>query len=163
MAQFFNRCVKAGRMILSGIVGLLTGGQPYQADQVLDRKVGQSLSSLPVEILLHIQDHLPLSSAACLILCSRHMMAALGSQSLCSLKADGQARERRLLLITLQKDLPEWLLCYPCSRFHPVKPHEGPRDIWRYDREPTCVQENGVAYLTTDYRIRYQHAQLVMN
>jgi hypothetical protein len=149
-------------MIVSVITRFLTGVYFCQTDPVPNGQPTQSLSLMLTEILLHIRDFLPLSSAACLVLCSRHMLTALGNQSLSSLRADDQLTERRRLLIELQKDLPDWLLCYPCSLFHPVKAHEGPNHIWRYDKEPLCVQENGAVYLTADYRIRYQHVQLLM-
>jgi hypothetical protein len=162
MAQLINHCVAAGHMIVSIIARFLTGVHFCQADPVPNGQPTQSLSSMPTEILLHIRDFLPLSSAACLALCSRHMLTALGNQSLSSLRADDQITERRRLLIALQNDLPDWLLCYPCSLFHPVKAHEGPNHIWRYNKEPPCVQENGAVCLTADYRIRYQHVQLLM-
>jgi hypothetical protein len=163
MAQLINHWSAAGHRMAAAIVRSLSGVRFHQAERAPDRMPRQSLSSLPVEILLHIKDFLPLSSAACLILCSRHMMTALGSRSLYSMRADDQIIERRRFLILLQKDLPDWLLCYPCSLFHPVKVHEGPKDIWRYHKEPPCVQENDAIYVTADYRIRYQHVQLLMN
>lgn len=68
-----------------------------------------------------------------------------------------------LFLTALQNDLPDWLLCHPCSLSHLLKAQERPHDIWRYSEEPLCVQKNGAVYLTADYRTRYQHAQLLMN
>ena len=163
MAQLINHCVALSHKIVSIIARFLTGVHFCQADPVPNSQPRQSLSSMPTEILLHIRDFLPLSSAACLVLCSRHMLTALGNQSLASLRADDQITERRRLLIALQNDLPDWLLCYPCSLFHPVKAYERPDYIWRYNKEPPCVQENGAVYLTADYRIRYQHVQLLMS
>lgn len=66
-------------------------------------------------------------------------------------------------MVVLQKDLPDWLLCYSCSLFHPVKANGGPRDMWHYEDEPTCVQESGYLYPTIDFNPRYQHVQLLMN
>ena len=71
--------------------------------------------------------------------------------------------EKRRFLVALQKDLPDWLLCYPCSVFHPVKLDEGPKDPWLGTEEPSCVQANGVVYLAIRFRIRYHHVQLLMN
>lgn len=162
MAQLINYCAAAGHKIHSTIVRLLTSDQCCQAKPVPSGQPRQSLSSMPTEILLQITDFLPPSSAACLVLCSRHILTALGNQSLSSLRADDQIIERRRFLIALQNDLPDWLLCYPCSLFHPMKAHERPDQIWRHHKEALFVQENGAVYLTTDYGIRYQHVQLFM-
>jgi hypothetical protein len=101
MARIINYCVAADHRIAAGIVRFLAGVRFHQADCVLTRKPSQSLSSLPVEILLHMKDFLPFSSAACLLSCSQDMMTALGSQSLYSMQADDQIIERRRCLIKL--------------------------------------------------------------
>lgn len=155
MARLINHRVSAGHKIATGVLRFLTRVRFHQADYVPDRKLRQSLSSLPVEILLYIKDFLSLSSAVCLILCSRRMMTALGSQSLYDMRANNQIIQRKRFLIELQKDLPDWLLCYPCSTFHPVKAHEGPKTQWPYGNVSLCVEQNGAIYLTPDYRILY--------
>jgi hypothetical protein len=164
MAQLINHCVAAGHRIAISIVRFLTRFALQPGGHVRHRKLRQSpLSSLPAEILLHIKDFLPLSSAACLILCNRQMLMALGSQSWYSLLADDQIIERRRFLVALQKDLPDWLLCYPCSLFHPVEPHKVPKNMWIFDKDLPCMQDNGVIFLTASFGIRYQHVQLLMN
>lgn len=163
MAKLVSLCVAAGHRIALSIVRFLTGFRPDQADRVPGRKPRPELSSLPVEILLHIQDFLPISSAACLNLCSRHLKTVLGSRALDSLRAEDQIPERRGFLMLLQKDLPDWLFCHPCTLLHPVKVLEGPWDRWHYEGEPPCVQLKGCIYLAIDFNIRYQHAQVLMN
>lgn len=132
-------------------------------DRDAHRKARRSLSSLPVEILLHIVDFLPPSSAACLVLCSRDLFTIFGCRFLHSLRAPNAVREKRRFLVALQKDLPDWLLCYPCSVFHPVKADEGPKNPWLDFEGPSCVQANGVVYLALRFRLQYQHAQLLMD
>ena len=167
MTQPTNVYIAAGRRTALGIVRFLTGSRSNQADHVLHRapdyKARREFSSLPVEILLRIRDFLPLSSAACLLVCSRYMVMALGNQCLNSLRAEDQIIERRRFLILLQKDLPDWQLCNRCSLFHPVRASEGPQAGWRYGSEPPCVEENGYIYLTLDFNIRYENVQLLMD
>ena len=76
----------------------------HQTDPIPDREASPGLSDLPVEILLQIRDLLPLSSSACLTLCSRHMIRPLGSHCWSSLRAGDQTMEWRRFLIVLQKD-----------------------------------------------------------
>ena len=164
MLQKINRYVAdAYKIIGASIVNFLAKFRFIHPDRVPDRKRRQSLLSLPVEILQHIRDFLPLSSAASFALCSQTLLKVVGNQSLEPLRADDQTIERRRFLVALQKDLPDWLLCHHCSLFHPVILDEGPEDVWCYEDEPSCVQENGVVYLDVDFRIRYQHARLLMN
>lgn len=120
---------------------------------------GPSLLTLPVKIVQHIRDILPLSSAVCFTISSRHLLGILGSQTLHSLRETGHAWERKCFLVALERDLPGWQLCYPCSVFHPVDPSNGPKSLWLNDRE----QENGIVDFSLRFKVRYQHAQLVMN
>ena len=164
MARLINLCAAAGRRMALGLFRFLSGSLFFhQTDRVPGHEPRRGLSDLPVEILLHIRDFLPLSSSACLILCSRQMMTALGSQCLSSLRARNHTMERRRFLIMLQKDLADWLLCYCCSHFHPVKSLPGLQDHWYYRKEPPCVQENGCLHVVSGFNIRFQHLQLLMN
>jgi hypothetical protein len=141
MARLINLYAAAGCRMALGLFRFLSEFLFfYQTDRVPDHKPRRGLSDLPVEILLHIRDSLPLSSSACLILCSRQMMTAIGSQCLRELRAGNQTMERRRFLIMLQKDLADWLLCYYCSLFHPVKSLPGLKDRWCYYKKPLCMR-----------------------
>lgn len=113
-----------------------------------------------------MKDFLPMSAAGCLALCNHNFFTIIGNptpRSVRLLRTQDHLVEKRRFLASLQKDLPDWLLCYPCAVLHPVKTDESPHDMWRYYKEPLCVQENGVVYLTLEFRIRFHQAQLVMN
>lgn len=126
-------------------------------------KPGLLLLMLPVEILQHIHDLLPLSAAVSLSLSSRKMLSLLGSKSLHSLRAEDQITEKKRFLLALEKDLPGWQLCHPCSLFHPLDPNSQPGSMWCYSREPQCVQASGMIHFDITFRLRYQHAQVLMN
>ena len=121
------------------------------------------LSMLPSEILQHISGFLPVSSAVSFVLCSRRFLWLLGDQALHCLRSAGQAPERKLFLTLLEKDISDWSFCHCCTLFHPVAQDDGPEKGWRYFDEPECVRRSGVVHLTMGFRIRYQHAQLLMN
>lgn len=190
MAPVVDDCVAAGYKTVSVIARFLTGtyytqpdparnGQPKlrgpdpvpngetklcQPNSIPNGQPKQSLSSMPTKILQHIRDLLPLSSAACFVLCNRQMLTALGDQPLASLRTKNQITERRRFLLTMQKDLPGWLLCYHCSLFHPVKADDlVTRRVWHFSEEPPCVYEAGAVDLPYAYLLRYQLAQLLMN
>ena len=129
--------------------------------QVLEQSL--ELSMLPSEILQYISDFLPVSSAVSFTLCSRRLLWLLGDRALRCLRSADQAPERKLFLTQLEKDLSDWLLCHHCTLFHPIAQDDGLGSIRCYFDEPECVQASGVVYITTGYRLRYQHAQLLMN
>ena len=122
-----------------------------------------SLLTLPVEILQYIRDLLPLDSAACFIICNRSLLRILGSKTLHFLKEEDHVWERRRFLIMLEKELPDWQLCHPCSRFHPVDMNSRPQSLWGEDDEPKCVQLSGYANIDAFFKVRFQHVQLIMN
>ena len=128
-----------------------------------DHDNGPSLLTLPVEILQYIRDLLPLNSAACFIISNRKLLRILGSKTLHSLKEKDHVWERKGFLMTLEKDLPDWQLCHPCSLFHPLDLNNGPKSVWWHDDEPNCVQLNGHVYIDAMFKVRYQHVQLIMN
>ena len=126
-------------------------------------KQSLKLSMLPSEILQHISGFLPPSSAVCLAICSRRVLWLLGDQALRCLRCVDQVPERKVFLTLLEKDLSDWLLCRHCILFHPVVQDDGPGNLWRYYDEPKCVQMSGISYITLEFRIQFQHAQLLMN
>ena len=65
--------------------------------------------------------------------------------------------------MALERDLPDWQLCYPCSLFHPVDPSKGPKSPWLSQDEPGCVQISGMMFLDSCFKLRYHHEQLTMN
>lgn len=122
-----------------------------------------SLHVLPVEILQYISTaFLPSDAAASLALCSRSMLRILGSQVLHSLRLKCHAVEQVRFLENLEKDLPDWLLCHYCSAFHPVDQNGDPSQCWRGSEEKVCVRVNGLVSIGCDFRLRYEHAQLIM-
>ena len=124
---------------------------------------GPSLLNLPVEILQYIRDLLPLNSAACFIISNKDLLRILGSKTLHSLKEEDHASERKLFLMTLEKELPDWQLCHPCSLFHPIDQNSCPKSVWQRFQEPKCVQLNGHVRIDAIFKVRFQHVQLIMN
>ena len=90
------------------------------------------------------------------------MLNILGSQTLRSVPVGSLAVERIRFLEFLGKDLPGWLLCYRCSKFHPVDHNGGPHQPWHPFTEKKCVQLNGVVSIGYEYLIRFEYAQLLM-
>ncbi|KAI4097716.1 MAG: hypothetical protein LQ339_006695, partial [Xanthoria mediterranea] len=117
---------------------------------------------LPVEIIQMIQDLLPLASTVSLALTRRGMRKILGDKPLRSINLPANVDQRKDFLLSLQKDLSDWQFCHPCSVFHPLQKEVDARTIWRHDK-PDCVQISGRVSFLPNFRIRYQHAQLVMH
>ena len=124
---------------------------------------GAQLFTLPPEILQHISNFLPLNSVVSLLLCTRKYLWLLGDQALHSLRSAHQIPERKLFLTLLEKDLPDWLLCHHCTLFHPVPQDDGHGKVRYYYKEPDYVRASGLVYITIEFNIRYEHAQLLMN
>ncbi len=61
-----------------------------------------------------------------------------------------------------EKDLPDWLLCRYCSKFHPVDQNGYPRQRWHSFSEKKWVRVNGVVSIRYEYHVRYEYAQLLM-
>lgn len=116
-------------------------------------------STLPTEIIEHISGFLPMCSVAALSLCSRRLFWLFGGPAFRSM---GRAEKFRFLVL-LEKDYPGWLLCHHCHLFHPIAEDDGPWNTWWSSREPACVRANGVVWITLGYRLRFHHAQLLMN
>lgn len=125
-----------------------------------------SLPMLPVEIIQFIRDLLlesSLSSAVSFAITSRTLLRILGNECLHSLRSKDQVAEKKVFLLLMEKDLPNWQLCHPCSLFHPVNEGIGPESKWRSREEASCVQKSGVIFCTKRFRVRYKDAQLLMN
>lgn len=138
-----------------------------------------SLSSLPVELLLHITTFLDPVSSACLALTNRGAYWHLSETYLTFLRA-GRSRSRSTYLRLLEKDpvfgRHLWY-CHVCRSLHPFGAHWSPL---RVREEPWAWHQN--MYLGQDYvrrrhrawrfpavlhrdraEIWYHHARLVMN
>ena len=119
-----------------------------------------SLSTLPSELIVHINIFLPNHNAGALVTCSKRFWL-LGYSAMRPLRCEGQASRLRFLML-LQNDLQHWLLCYYCQCFHPLKKDDGPHRAWRHFREPACVRASGIIYINVNYKLRFHHAQSVM-
>ncbi|KAL8903951.1 MAG: hypothetical protein Q9207_003598 [Kuettlingeria erythrocarpa] len=127
-----------------------------------DRRKRPPLLDLPVEILQTIQDLLPLASAVSLALTHKSLLRILGTGFIHSINLPANASQRTDFLLSLQQDLPAWQFCHPCLLFHPFDKAVNPRTLWLHD-EPECAQISGCVFFLSDYYLRYQHAQWVMN
>ena len=122
-----------------------------------------SVHVLPVEILQYISaTFLPCDAAASLALCNRSMLKTLGDHALRSLGLECHTIERTRFLKHLEKDLPDWLLCCHCAKFHPVDQDGRPSQSWYPSRETECTRVNGVVSIGYHFYIRFEHAQLLM-
>ncbi|EEP75968.1 predicted protein [Uncinocarpus reesii 1704] len=73
-----------------------------------------SYFNLPLELLLHIVYYLPPQDVACLALCNRAFLNALGSEAWSSLSQ----KARDAFLLTLTRDLPSCYFCHVCLSLH---------------------------------------------
>lgn len=120
------------------------------------------LDRLPVEILQRIADFLPLNSAACLILSKKLFTLAIGHRSWVKLQSRQYRRERLRLLILMQRDLKEWVVCYHCELLHPVKRKPLSYTQWRDLAERPCSETDGIVEILPTYILRWQHARTIM-
>jgi len=86
-----------------------------------------TLDSLPTELLQHIASFLPIASAASLALLNRPLRRALGDRYWLSLRDATRPSEKRDFLAILERDLPGFVLCHCCNRFHRWIAEESPR------------------------------------
>lgn len=122
-----------------------------------------SIHVLPVEILQYISAiFLPCDAAASLAICNRSMLKTLGGQALWPLTLECHTIERTRFLKNLEKDLPDWLLCHHCAKFHPVDHDRHPSQPWYSFDETECARVNGVVSIGYHFYLRFEHAQLLM-
>ena len=79
-----------------------------------------SLGSLPLELILHIAQFLPPESTLSFCLCCWPIYSTLKSQYVKIIK-DDQQLDRYKFLTLLERDLPDYILCYYCRRLHAIK------------------------------------------
>ncbi|MCJ1257520.1 hypothetical protein MMC24_005346 [Lignoscripta atroalba] len=123
---------------------------------------GTTLEKLPVEILQHIASFLAPDAAACFTLCSKSLRWAVGYQSWYELRTKDQKKARLSFLLSLQRDLREWLLCYRCEKLRPFDLKPDSHTTWTYSDEPPCTEGDGFVYLLPLFGLRFQYAQMIM-
>jgi hypothetical protein len=91
-----------------------------------------SLGSLPLDLILHIAQFLPPESTLSFCLCCWPIYSTLKSQYVKIIK-DDQQLDRYKFLTLLERDLPDYILCYYCRRLHAIKKaHQYFYYTWRY-------------------------------
>ena len=121
-----------------------------------------TLERLPVEMLQLIASFLTTDSAASFSLCSKSLQWAIGNQSWFTLRTKDQKGARLSFLISLQRDLREWLLCYHCEKLHLFKLKPDSHTIWKFGRELPCTQADRVTFFLPRFGLRFQYAQMIM-
>lgn len=122
-----------------------------------------SIYVLPVEILQYISaTFLPCDAAASFAICNRWMLKILGGQAPWLLTLECHTIERTRFLKDLEKDLPNWLLCHHCAKFHLVDQDGHPSQSWDPSRETECTRAKGVVSIGYHFYIRFEQAQLLM-
>lgn len=160
LLQILSAATQKLRHVLSNFSASIKTHLEFTRSNKLCQRSG--FLDLPVEIIQMIQDLLPLASTVSLALTCRDMRKILGDKPLRSINLPVNVDQRKDFLLGLQKDLSDWQFCHPCSVFHPLQKEVDARTIWRHD-EPDCVQISGRVSFLPNFRVRYQHAQLVMN
>ena len=78
-----------------------------------------TLSTLPLEILLHIQTYLPTHAAALFTLTSKSIWSRLGAGAMLRLRGEyREIAEARKFVLILERDLPGYYACHECLVFH---------------------------------------------
>ena len=90
------------------------------------------------------------------------MLRTVGTQAFHSLRLECHSVEKTRFLKNLENDLPDWLFCHCCSRFHPIDQNEDPSQCRYHAVNKGCAQTNGVLSIRWDFNIRYEYAQLIM-
>ena len=84
-----------------------------------EREPGEPMiESLSAQLWQRISEFVSPSDAASLALSSKTLLDRLGNQSWKRLEDSGHKRDKIEFLIRLDKDLPAYLLCFPCAQFH---------------------------------------------
>ena len=77
-----------------------------------------NLAKLPPELIINIAEFLPPIAAICFSLCCGPIYSLLGIRKLYRDKENFDTIE---LLEVLERDLPDYIVCYYCKRFHAIK------------------------------------------
>ena len=77
-----------------------------------------NLAKLPPELIINIAELLPPIAAICFSLCRGPIYSLLGIRKL---YRDEENLDTIELLEVLERDLPDYIVCYYCKRFHAIK------------------------------------------
>ena len=84
-----------------------------------EREPGEPMiASLPPQLWKRIADLASVSDAAALALSSKTLLDRLGEGYWKALELPEHRRDKINFLVRLNKDLPGYLLCFPCAKFH---------------------------------------------
>jgi hypothetical protein len=79
------------------------------------------IGKLPPEIILYIREFLPHASAAAFSLCCTSLCSILGADAFAAIKDGDELETMREYLALLERDLPNHLACFYCSKLHSIK------------------------------------------
>lgn len=94
------------------------------------------LTILPTEIILDIVQILPLASAASFAFCSVTAYRILGTRYWEALWTKGQEREKEAFLLLLEREMPNYVLCYQCNILHSGNEVYSATPYWSSGRRP---------------------------
>ena len=79
------------------------------------------IGRLPPEVILCITEFLPRASAAAFSLCCKPICSILGAYAFAAVKDGDELETIREFLALLERDLPDHLACFLCSKLHSIK------------------------------------------
>jgi len=124
--------------------------------EAINLQTDSALGHLPTELLLLVNEALPVSSQVCLILTCKRINLSLGSKCTATLQSKEKGHhERRRCLELLARDCPLLLPCYCCINLHQC---EKMFEVNRCSKEAGYIDSFG-----TIRRFRYAHVQLIMS
>ena len=126
------------------------------------RHILTTIEYLPTEILRHIESFLTPDAAACFVLCSKSLRWKIGDRCLTTLRTEGLKDVKLNFLTLLQKESPNWLVCYHCYKLHSYQSNQDTFHRWAYEDEPICTQAAGYLRFEVILGLRFRHAQMAM-
>ncbi|KAI9700481.1 MAG: hypothetical protein M1820_006780 [Bogoriella megaspora] len=85
----------------------------------IDRPPGEpQIESLSSQLWRSIIGFMSVADAASLAFSSKTLMDRIGSEPWAALKDPGSKKERIQFLVRLDRDLPAYLHCFPCAKYH---------------------------------------------
>ena len=127
------------------------------------------LGRLPPDLIIYITRFLPPDAAASFALCCYSIYTILGTRYWEALRTQDQQQQRLAFLTLLERDLPQYIVCYPCRILH--LPHEESLQNWA--KQPTrdilslvtpCSREHfrGRIYKYIHLHFRFSNFQMAM-
>jgi hypothetical protein len=155
--------------ILSRSLGFVKGIKSIWKDPVTcvaesdqTQSTALTLEKLPADVLYHIARFLTLDSIASLILSCKSLRCAIGQQSWVALGTEASRGARLSFLFSLQRDVPECVLCFYCVKLHCVKEELAWYNMWYGHDDLPCTKANGAVHLLPIFFLPFRHAQMVM-